>query len=113
MTHLTPFQLRKTIISEEFDYALLSAALSNYSAVRQKINQLLKEKIIVRVKKGLYVFAAEYRTNLVCKETLANLIYGPSYISLEYALGFHGIIPERVEIITSISTKKIKPSQLL
>jgi len=35
---------------------------------------------------------------------LANLIYGPSFISLESALSFHGLIPERVEAMLSVTT---------
>ncbi len=31
-------------------------------------------------------------------------MYGPSYISLEYALQYHGLIPERVEAVTSVTT---------
>ena len=37
------------------------------------------------------------------REVLANLIYGPSYISLEYGLQHYGLIPERVEIVTSVT----------
>ncbi|MBS2004793.1 MAG: hypothetical protein JST44_25000 [Cyanobacteria bacterium SZAS LIN-5] len=48
------------------------------------------------------------RRNPVCKETLANLIYGPSCISLEYALSLTGFIPERVEVVTSVTPKKNK-----
>ncbi len=106
--HITPFQLRKMIPAEEFDYGLLCQALSSYSGVRQKINEWLKSKAIIRVKKGLYVFGPEYNDNLICRETLANLIYGPSCISLEYALSYHGLIPERVDIITSVTPKRDK-----
>ena len=42
----------------------------------------------------------------ICREYLANLIYGPSYISLDYALSLHGLIPERVETITSVTTRR-------
>ncbi len=45
------------------------------------------------------------------RESLASLVYGPSYISLEYALGFYGLIPERVESITCITTKRNKEFQ--
>ena len=41
---------------------------------------------IVRVKKGLYVFGLDYRRGAWSREVLANLIYGPSYVSLDYAL---------------------------
>ena len=37
-------------------------------------------------------------------EILANLIYGPSYISLEYALQLYGLIPERVCTVMSVTT---------
>ncbi len=68
----------------------------------------MKKEAIVRVKKGLYVFGPELAREPYCKETLANLIYGPSYISLEYALSFYGLIPERVEVITSVTNKRKK-----
>ena len=101
-------KLRKAISNEEFDYTLLTSVLSGYSGVRQKINDLLRSGVIVRVKKGLYVFGPEYTRTRICKEVLANLIYGPSCISMEYALAFHGLIPERVETLTSVTPKKDK-----
>ena len=108
MDRMNAFQLRKAIPFEEFDYSLLTSALSEYSGVRQKINELLKSGAITRVKKGLYIFGPEYSQSPICKETLANLIYGPSCISLEYALGYHGLIPERVETINSVTPKRDK-----
>ncbi len=106
MTRLSTYDLRQSFASEEFDYVALSSALSDYQAPRQKINELLKEGVIVRVKKGLYVFGSGYRRSPICSEVLANLIYGPSCLSLEYALSFHGLIPERVTLHTSITTKR-------
>lgn len=108
MTLLNIFQLRKSIPQEEFDYLTLTSALSPYAAVRQKINELLKAGVIIRVKKGLYVFGPEYNQAPVVKESLANMIYGPSCISLEYALAYHGLIPERVETVTSVTPKRDK-----
>jgi predicted transcriptional regulator of viral defense system len=108
MTKIDDFQLRKAIAQEEFDYTILSSALSDYCGVRQKINELLKCGIVSRVKKGLYVFGPNYNQVPVCKEVLANLIFGPSCISLEYALAYHGLIPERVETITSVTPKRDK-----
>ena len=32
------------------------------------------------------------------------MIYGPSYVSLDYALHYHGLIPERVEAVTSVTS---------
>ena len=96
--------LRKNIPMEEFDYQTLSGALKRYACPRDKISDLLKKGIIIRVKKGLYVFGEEYRKRPYSIEILANLIYGPSYISLDYALQHYGLIPERVEAVTSVTT---------
>lgn len=108
MAKVNLLQLRKTIGRDEFDHSLLTSVLSPYKAVDQKINELLKSGDIVRVKKGLYVFGSDLREASVCKEGLANLIYGPSCISLEYALSFHDLIPERVEVITSVTPNRDK-----
>lgn len=97
-------QIRKTVDREEFDYQVLTTCLKDYSRPRDKITDLLRERQIIRVKKGLYIFGPDYRRRPYSREILANLIYGPSYISLEYALSYHGLIPERVETLTSITT---------
>jgi predicted transcriptional regulator of viral defense system len=108
MTKMDSLDLRKIIGREEFDYVMLTSALSEYSGIRTKINDLLSSGVIVRVKKGLYVFGPRYNQQPICKEILANLIYGPSCISLEYALSYHGLTPERVETVTSITPKRDK-----
>ncbi len=96
-------QLRLTIPFEEFDYQTLVDSLRTYAHPRKKITSLLHKGDLVRVKKGLYLFGERYRRTSFCRELLANLIYGPSYISLEYALHYYGLIPERAETITSIT----------
>ena len=76
------------IPNEEFDYTLLKSVLAQYSGIRQKIHELLQSGVITRVKKGLYVFGSEYNQAPICKEVLANLIYGPSYKK---------VMPDRIE----------------
>ncbi|MBC8180236.1 hypothetical protein H8E88_03845 [candidate division KSB1 bacterium] len=100
--------LRNLVLTEEFDYNFIKHALREYKHPRVKINDLLKSNKIIRVKKGLYVFGPEMARQPYSKESLANLIYGPSYISLEYALFFYGLIPEQVETVTSITNKRNK-----
>lgn len=93
-----------TIPYEEFDYQTLLDAVKGYSQPRQKISRLLGHGEIVRVKKGLYVKGDSQRRRPFSKEILANLVYGPSYISLEYALQHYGLTPERVVVVTSVTT---------
>lgn len=93
---------------EEIDYLFLKEALKHYAKPRQKIRRLLSAKALLRVKKGLYIFGDSVARGPYCKEHLANLIYGPSVISLEYALSFYGWIPERVTELTSITIGRNK-----
>jgi len=101
---MQPINLKTKIVQEEFDYQTLSGLLTEYNAPRDKITSLIKQGVIIRVKKGIYVFGKEWRTHPYSREKLANLIYGPSYISLEYALQIHGFIPEHVRTVTSVTT---------
>ncbi|MFV2082130.1 MAG: hypothetical protein ACC669_09710 [bacterium] len=96
--------IRKQIPQEEFDYQTLLDCLKSYSRPRDKISDFLQKGRIVRIKKGLYIFGEDYRRSPYSREILANLIYGPSYISLDYALHYYGLIPERVESVTSVTT---------
>jgi len=98
--------IREKIDRDVFDYQVLQGALTGYSKPRDKITRLLDSGAIVRVKKGLYCFGKVLRREPVSREYLANLIYGPSYVSLEYALSYHGLIPERVEVVTSVTTRR-------
>ena len=100
--------IRKKAVTEEIDYQFLMDCLAEYKNPRDKITRLMRSGAIVRVKKGLYVFGEAYARQPLSRETLANLIYGPSYISLEYALSFYGMIPERVEVVTSVTSKRNK-----
>ena len=98
--------IRSRIQTEIFDYQTLTDALKDLSAPRDKTTLLLRQGVIVRVKKGLYVFGDKYRRYPYSKELLANLVYGPSYVSLDYALAHHGLIPERVEALTSVTPSR-------
>lgn len=96
--------LRVSIPREIFDYQQAMSALAGYRSPRVHLAALVRKGAVVRVRKGLYVFGEKWRRGPVSKELLANLIYGPSYLSLEFALWHHGLIPERVEVFTSVTT---------
>lgn len=100
---MTNTQLLKSIPYEEFDYQTLLDSVHEYSQPRMKISGMLAKGDIVRVKKGLYILGESLRRRPFCRELLANLIYGPSYVSLEYALHCHGLTPERAETLTSVT----------
>ena len=99
-------QLRDKIAGEVFDFQVLGDALSRYRKPRDKITQLLSNGTIIRIRKGLYCFGNTFRRESIVREYLANLIYGPSYVSLEFAMSYHSLIPERVETVTSVTTQR-------
>jgi hypothetical protein len=101
-------EIRNRIQREEFDYQTLLSALSAYASPRDRITALLRSGVVIRVKKGLYIFGDDYRRHPYCKELLANLIYGPSMVSLDSALAYHGLIPERVETVTSVTSGRAR-----
>ena len=96
-------EIRLQLGRDVFDYQQLTACLSHLSKPRDRIAKLIAKGDIVRIRKGLYAFGRAYRRDPLSREVLANLIHGPSYISLEYALSYHGLIPERVSTVTSVA----------
>ena len=80
--------------------------LSNPKYIRRQISEWKKKKWLVELKRGTYVINDLYFKQKISALYIANKIYGPSYISLEYALSEYELIPETVNIITSVSTRK-------
>ncbi len=95
------------------DYQTLLGALGQYKSKRDKISHLIKIGEIIRIKKGLYVLNESYRRGKISLEHLSNLIFGPSYVSLEYALSYYGFIPEKVETVTAVTTGRSREFQTL
>ena len=65
------------------------------------LHRYKKRGFILQIKRGLYVFPEVLPPDVY----VANKLYCPSYISLEFALSYHGVIPETVYEITSVTTK--------
>jgi predicted transcriptional regulator of viral defense system len=63
---------------------------------------------ILQIRRGLYYLAPKYLKKKIDPLVLAQRIYGPSYVSLEFALSWHGWIPEATYSITCVSMKKSK-----
>lgn len=66
--------------------------------------KLVSDKFLLRIKKGLYSSTFNPPENF----EIANALYVPSYISLESALNYYGILSQFPYSITSISPKKSK-----
>jgi len=104
-------EIRMKSKTEEVDYQFIMNCLRDYRAPRDKVTKLLASGSLIRIKKGLYVFGQNWARRPYNLATLANMIYGPSYISLEYALQYYGMIPEHVHEITCMTTRRGKQFQ--
>ena len=82
--------------------------LSEYSNKNNKISRDIKDGKLFKIITGLYETDPNTPAYL-----LAGSIYGPSYISFEYALSSYGLIPERVETVTCATTQKKKTKQYI
>lgn len=63
---------------------------------------------LIHIKRGLYLLAKKYQRKSLNLFELAQWIYGPSYISFESALAYHGCIPEAVYSVTSACSRNAK-----
>lgn len=64
-----------------------------------------KKGLLIRLRQGYYTFP-EYKGKTDFVMYFANRIYRPSYVSLHTALAFHGMIPEAVIQVTSVTSLK-------
>jgi predicted transcriptional regulator of viral defense system len=71
------------------------------SAAQKFIHNYTQKNFFTKIRNGLYALS-EKRPNLYF---VANKVYAPSYVSLETALSYYGIIPETIYSITSVTTK--------
>ncbi len=92
----------------EVDYQALMSQMLDQSHPRRKLKDMQNKGLLIRLKKGFYVLTPEAINRDYSIQIVANLLYGPSYISLEYALSQYQLIPEKVVAITSVTTQKNK-----
>ena len=82
---------------------MLLEELHNYASPASKLSRMTARGECVQIVKGLYETDKSVPGYL-----LAGSIYGPSYISFEYAMSYYGLIPEAVYTVTSATFEKKK-----
>jgi predicted transcriptional regulator of viral defense system len=83
--------------------AILLEELKQYASPASKLSRMVKNGECIQIVKGLYETDPSTPGYL-----LAGSIYGPSYLSFEFALSYHGLIPEAVYTFTSATFDKKK-----
>lgn len=75
--------------------------------INTQLSRWVDNKKLIRLRRGIFLFPEAKIDELV----LANLIYRPSYVSLESALNYHGIIPDVSPNVTSVSPVTTKTAR--
>lgn len=84
---------------------LIGSLFPDIKAKNQKVQELEKSGEIIRLKRGLYVVNPDINGRAISTELIANHLYGPSYVSMLYALRYYGMIPESVYSVQSLTIK--------
>jgi hypothetical protein len=84
-------------------YDMAISGISDYANPKNKLARMVKSGKLYKLRRALYADSRDTPPRVI-----AACLYGPSYLSFQYALAAHGLIPERVNLLTSASFRKTK-----
>jgi len=87
---------------------LILELIKDYKRPNDKISEWVKSGELIILRRGLYSPGPKSDLPIPEPFLIANHLCGPSYVSLESALSYWGLIPERVYEITSVTLKSKK-----
>ncbi len=85
--------------------SVIASLYPDVKAKNNKISELDRKGEIIRLKRGLFVVSPEESGLTLSMGLIANHLYSPSYLSMQSALRFYGLIPETVYAIQSMTIK--------
>lgn len=105
------FDTLLTVVGAEpmFDTGLLLAGDVRPAQLRRQISRWVAAGKVIQLRRGLYALAPPYRKTVPHPFVVANRMVPASYVSLQSALSFHGLIPDVVQRTTSVTT--VRPGQ--
>lgn len=85
------------------DLILLKDRFSHHKNTKKKIFDLKAKGFLRQIKRGQYFNLRSKWIEATSYELVANSLYFPSYVSLEWALQYYGLILDRVTTVTSVT----------
>ena len=70
-----------------------------------QLHRWCKDGKLLALRRGMYVFPEVGSSMPINPAELANRLYTPSYISTYWAMGYYGLIPEKVVTYTSVTSR--------
>lgn len=98
--------LRIVGVEPVFRTGLLLAGEVDSVHVRRQLGRWVKAGKVYQLRRGLYALAPPYQQEKPHPFLVANQLVRPSYVSLQSALGYYGIIPEYVPVTTSVTSDR-------
>lgn len=89
-----------------FETGLLLAGDVDPSDVRRQLSRWVKAGRLYQLRRGLYALAPPFQKVKPHPFVIANRMVRGSYISLQSALAYYGLIPEVVPVVTSVTTAR-------
>ena len=86
-----------------FETSLLFAGKTDPANARLQLARWVTAGRVIRLRRGLYSIAPPYTKTRPHPFLLANRLQPASYVSLQTALAFHGLIPDTVNRVTSVT----------
>ena len=86
----------------------IKSCFQHLASPEKKIQALEKSGELIRLKRNLFIVNHELTGKWTDERLCANHIYGPSYVSFQWALRYYGMIPERVYLVTSATTNRTR-----
>jgi len=87
-----------------FETGLLLAGPVEPGDVRRQLSRWVGAGRLIQLRRGLYAVAPPFRKVQPHPFVVANAMVRASYVSLQAALAYHGLIPEQVAVVTSVTT---------
>lgn len=96
------------IVGDEpaFETSLLLAGESNPDALRQQLTRWTQAGRLFQLRRGVYALAPPFQKTRAHPFCIANLLVKSSYVSLQAALAYYGLIPEYTPTTTSVTTAR-------
>jgi predicted transcriptional regulator of viral defense system len=102
------FKALLRIIGNEpvFETGLLLAGAVDPFDVRKQLSRWTTSGKLYQLRRGLYSLAPPYQKSIPHPFLVANRLVTGSYVSLQSALAYYGLIPELVPMTTSVTTAR-------
>src|SRR3990172_9517775 len=89
-----------------FDTGFLLAGEADLNDVRRQLSRWVKAGKIYQLRRGLYALAPPYQKVKPHPFVIANRMVRGSYVSVQSALAYYGLIPEYTPVTTSVTTRR-------